>query len=117
MQLFSDSFLQMVLNGANLTFPEIQPILLTCLLQPRTGVLLIPQVISGFDKARELTEINLKKDNYFYQLHGDGIVSLDLDFKMQFGNRLLELIHNFFIQTILMTDFQSLKNFIVRKIP
>ena len=38
-----------------------------------------------------LTKMNLKKDNYFYQLHADGIVSLDLDFKMQFGNRLLLL--------------------------
>ena len=32
-------------------------------------------------------EINLKKDDYCYQLHADGIVSLDIDFKMQLGNR------------------------------
>ena len=45
-----------------------------------------PTVTSSFDNAPELIEIDLKKDN---QLHADGIVSLDLDFKVQFGNRLL----------------------------
>ena len=49
----------------------------------------MPQVISRFDNPRELIEIDLKKDNYFYQLHADWIVSLDLDFKMELGNRLL----------------------------
>ena len=55
----------------------------------RLDVLHIPQVIRNFDNARELTEINLKKGNYFYKMYADGIVSLDLDFKRQFGNRLL----------------------------
>ena len=32
--------------------------------------------------------MNLRKDNCFYSLHADGIVSLDLDFKMQLGNGL-----------------------------
>ena len=49
----------------------------------------IPQVIGRFDNASESTEFNLKNDNYFCSLHSDGIVSLDLDFKMQFGNCLL----------------------------
>ena len=72
-----------------LTFPEIESILLNCHLRPRIGVLHFPQVISSsFDNALELIETNLKKDNYFYQLHAEGIVSLDLDFKMQFGNHL-----------------------------
>ena len=65
---------------------------LNCLPRPRIGVLHFPQVICSFDNALELIEMNLKKDNHFYQLHADGIVSLDLDFKMQFGNRLLYLI-------------------------
>ena len=38
---------------------------------------------------QDLIEINLKRDNCFHQLHTDGIVSLDLDIKMQFGNSLL----------------------------
>ena len=42
-----------------------------------------------FDNAREFIETNLNKENYFYQLHADGVVSFDLHFKMQFGNRLL----------------------------
>ena len=73
-----------------LTFPVIESILLNCLPRPRIGASQIPQVISSFDNVPELIEIDLKTDNYFYQLHVDGIVSLDLDFKMQFGNRLLE---------------------------
>ena len=40
---------------------------------------------------QDLIEINLKRCNCFYQLHADGIVSLDLDFKMQFGQSLLQL--------------------------
>ena len=36
---------------------------------------------SGLDSARDLIEINLKKDNCFYYLHADLIVSLDIDFK------------------------------------
>ena len=59
---------------------------INCLLQPRIGVLHIPQVIIYFDNARELIDTNLKKDNYLYQLHADRIVPLDLDLKMQFGN-------------------------------
>ena len=73
-----------------LTFPEIESILLNCLRRPRIGASHIQQVIGGFDNAPELIEIDLKKDNYFYQLHADGTVSLDLDFKMQFGNHLLK---------------------------
>ena len=38
--------------------------------------------------------MNLRIDNCLYSLHADGIVSLDLDFKMQFGNRLLILLPN-----------------------
>ena len=34
---------------------------------------------------QDLIEINLKRYNPYYQLHPDGIVSLDLDFKMLFG--------------------------------
>ena len=79
---------QASLRLLQLTFPEIKSILLICLPRPRSGVLHIPQVISNFDSARELIEINLKRDNYFYQLQVDGIVSLELDFRMQFGNSL-----------------------------
>ena len=61
-------------------------ILLNCLSRPRIGVLHISQIISSFDNAPELIVMYLKKDNYFYQLHADGIVSLDLDLIMQFGN-------------------------------
>ena len=71
-----------------LTFPEIESILLSCLLRPRIGALHIPQVNNSFDNAPELIEIDLKKGNYFYQLHADGIISLYLDFEMQFGNSL-----------------------------
>ena len=39
-----------------------------------------------FDNAQELTEIDFIN---FYQLHANGTVSLDLDLKMQFDNRLL----------------------------
>ena len=49
----------------------------------------VPPVIRSVDNARKLIEINLKKDNCFYELHADGSVSLDLDFEMQYGNRLL----------------------------
>ena len=71
-----------------MTFPEIESILLSCPPQPCIGALHIPQAISNFDNAREVIEINLKKDNYLYELYADGIVFLDLDFKMQFGNRM-----------------------------
>ena len=54
-----------------LNFAEIESILLNCLPRPRIGALHIPQVISSFDSAPELTEIDLKKNNYFYQLHAD----------------------------------------------
>ena len=37
----------------------------------------------------DLIEMNQRKDNCLYSLHADEIVSLDLDFKKQFGNRLL----------------------------
>ena len=70
------------------TFPEIESILLNGLPRPRICALHSPQVISSFDNAPELIEIDLKKNNYFYQVHADGIVSLDLDFKMHFRNRL-----------------------------
>ena len=72
-----------------LNFPEIMSVLLKCLPGPRTGVLHLPLVISGLDNPRYLIEINLKKNNCFYLLHADGIVSLDLDFKIQFDNHLL----------------------------
>ena len=72
-----------------LTFPEIESILLNCLPRPCIGDLHVPQVVSSFDNGQELAEINLKKNNYFYQLHADGIVSLYLDFKTQFGDHLL----------------------------
>ena len=71
-----------------MTFPDIMSVLLKCLPRPRLGVLHVPLVISGLDNARYVIEISLKKENYFYYLHADGIVSLDLDFKIQFGNRL-----------------------------
>ena len=42
------------------------------------------------ENAGDLIDINLKKDiNCLYQLHADGNVSLDLDFKAQSGYRLL----------------------------
>ena len=73
--------------------------LLNCLPWPRRmGALNITQVIGSFDNAPELIEIDPKKNNYFYQLYTDGIVSLDLDFKMQFGNRLLAWNLNFWAQ-------------------
>ena len=62
--------------------------LLNCLPQLRTGVLHVLQVISSFDNTQGLIEINIKRCDCFYQLHTDRIVSLDLDFKMQFGNSL-----------------------------
>ena len=34
--------------------------------------------------------MSLRKDNCLSSLHADGIVALDLDFKMQFGNRPLK---------------------------
>ena len=37
---------------------------------------------SDLDNAQDLIEINPTKDNCFYQMHTDGIVSLDLDFKL-----------------------------------
>ena len=49
-----------------LAFPEIMSILLKCLPRPRLGVLHSPLVISDLDNARDLIEINLKKDNCFY---------------------------------------------------
>ena len=72
-----------------LTFSEIESVLLNCLFRPRFSVLHFPQVISRFDNALDLIEMNLRKDNCLYSLHPYGILSLDLDFKMQFGNRLL----------------------------
>ena len=45
-----------------LTFPEIESVLLNCLPRPRIGALHIPQVISSFDNTQELIEIYLKKD-------------------------------------------------------
>ena len=55
------------------------------------SVLHIPQIISNFDNTQGLIKFYLKKDDYFYQLHANGIVSFDLDFKMQLGNRLFAL--------------------------
>ena len=70
-----------------LTFPEMEPVLLNCPPRPGIGVLPVPSVISSFDDTQELIEIEKKrKDNCFYKLHADGTFSLDLDFKMQFGN-------------------------------
>ena len=71
-----------------LIFPDIKSIPQNCLPRPRIDVLDIMQVISSFDNIRELIEINPKKDKGFYWLHADGILSVDLKFKMQFGNRL-----------------------------
>ena len=65
-----------------LTFLEIMSVLLKCLPRSRLGVLHVPLVISDLDNARDLIEINLKEDNCFYEVHADGIISLDLDFKM-----------------------------------
>ena len=79
-----------------MTFPEIESILLNRLPLPRIGVLQIPQVISSFDNTPELIEIDLKKDNYFYQLHTDGPISFDLDFRMQFGMKLQNKSRHFF---------------------
>ena len=70
---------------SKLTFPEIESILLNCLPRPRMSVLHVPQVISDSHNAQDLIEISLKIDNYFYELQASGTVSLDLDFKMQFG--------------------------------
>ena len=36
----------------------------------------------SFDNTRGMTEINLKKDTCFHQLHAHEIVFLDLDFKL-----------------------------------
>ena len=46
-----------------LTFPEIELVLLDCLPRPRIGVLHFPQVIRGFD-TRELHEMSLKLQLY-----------------------------------------------------
>ena len=59
-----------------LTFPEIELILLNCLPRPPSGVLHIPQVISSFNNTRESIQINSKKDNYFYHFHADGLSPL-----------------------------------------
>ena len=67
----------------------MESVLLNCLPRPRVGVSHVPQVISSFDNTQYLIKINLKRYNCLYQLHADGIVSFDLDFKMHFGNSLL----------------------------
>ena len=46
-----------------LTFPEMESILLNCLRRPRIGVLHVPQVISSFDNTQGVIEINLKRCN------------------------------------------------------
>ena len=51
-----------------------------------------PQVIISFENTQDSIEINLKRYNCLYQLHSGGIVSLDLDFKMQFGNSLFYIV-------------------------
>ena len=90
-----------------LTSPKIESILLNCLPRPCIGALHIPQVISSFDNTAELTEIDLKKDNYLHQLHADGIVSLDLDFKMQFDT--WSTLHsNDLIKSIKVTGIQPM---------
>ena len=48
------------------TLPEIESILLNCPPRPRMSVLHVPKVISTSDNARDLIEISLKKNNYFY---------------------------------------------------
>ena len=53
-------------HHAQLTFPQIMSVLLKCLPWPRLDVLHVPLVISDLDNTRHLTEINLKKENYFY---------------------------------------------------
>ena len=52
-------------------------VLLKCLLQPCSGVLHVPVVISVLDSKQELIEIDHKEDNFFYELHTHGISSLD----------------------------------------
>ena len=64
----------------------MESVLLNCLPRRRVDVLHVPQVISSFDNTRDLTEIDLLGYNCLHQLHADGIVSLDFDFKMKFGN-------------------------------
>ena len=49
---------------------------------PRGNELSRDHVNRSLDNARDLIEINQRKDNCFYKLHADGIVSLDLDFKI-----------------------------------
>ena len=68
--------------------PKIGSVPLDCLPQPRIGVLHFPQVISRFDNIWDLIEMNLRKDYCLYSLHADGIVSVDLVFKMQLSNSL-----------------------------
>ena len=60
-----------------LTFPEVMSVLLKCLPRPRLGVLhIIPLVISDLDNARDLIEIDLKKDNCFYNCPPMGLSPL-----------------------------------------
>ena len=49
-----------------LTFPEIESVLLNCLPRPPFGGLHFPQVVSSFDNTRDSIQINVKKDNRFY---------------------------------------------------
>ena len=77
-----DRFKTTIKEISQLTFLEIMSVLLKCLPRSRLGVLHVPLIISDLDNARDLIEINLKEDNCFYEVHADGIVSLDLDFKM-----------------------------------
>ena len=70
---------------------------------------------SNFDNAREFIEINLDKDNYFYQLHADGIVFLDLNFKTQFGNRLLQLFKDNQILVSVSSNHENVKFKLLRE--
>ena len=58
--------MQLTFPKMQLTFPEIISVLLKCLPRPRIGVVHVPLVISGLDNARDLIQIDLKKDNCFY---------------------------------------------------
>ena len=81
---FQETYGTLRFGTLKLTFPVIESVLLNCLPRPRICVLHLLQVISRFENTWDLIEMNLRKHNCLYSLHANGIVSLDLDFKMQF---------------------------------
>ena len=68
-----------------MNFLETESILLNCFPRPPVGALHVPRG-DNFDNKLEFIVVNLTKDNYCCQLNADRIVSLELHFKMQFGN-------------------------------